>query len=225
MNLFPKSLNLWVSLPHNEPELAQAALEAGADVLKVHIVADHFASGTRFGTLEEEGERIAQIIAAAKDKPVGIVPGDALEVMPRDLSVLRDLGLSFVSVYAHHLPVRWLKPRPLLPIAAAPSFQFPRELIPALSRTGVSMIEASVMPRDRYGQPVTAQDLAVYQDLRQQTGLPIIVPTQLKWEPEDIPALAATGVNALMIGAVVTGHTSESLYRATRNFREAIDGR
>ena len=83
MNLFPKSLNLWVSLPHNEPELAQAALEAGADVLKVHIAADHFASGTRFGTLEEEGERIAQIIAAAKDKPVGIVPGDALEVMPR----------------------------------------------------------------------------------------------------------------------------------------------
>ena len=225
MNLYPKSLNLWVSLPRNDVELAQAALEAGAAALKVHITADHIASGTRLGTQEEEGEMIAQLIAAAKDKPVGIVPGASLEALPGDLEVLRDLGLSFVSVYAHHLPAGWLRPRPLLPIAAAPSFQFPRELIPALSRTGVAMIEAAVMPRERYGQPVTAQDLAVYHYLRRQPGLPIIVPTQLKWAPEDVPALAATGVNALMTGAVVTGHTSASLHKATERFRKANDAR
>lgn len=223
MSLFPRNLNLWVSLPRNEVELAQAALDAGADVLKVHIAADHFASGTHFGSLEQERAVITEIIKAAKGKPVGIVPGDSYERVPQDLDVLQELGLSFVSVYAHHCPARWLKPQSVLPVAVAPSSEFPLELVPALSRTGASIIEASVMPKERYGTPVTAADLAVYHHLRQLTHLPIVVPTQLKWAPEDLPALAASGVNALMVGAVVTGSTAESLSAAVQRFRQAID--
>lgn len=223
MDLFPRSLNLWVSLPRNEVELAEAALEAGADAIKVHISADHFASGTHFGTLDDERAKISEIIKVAKGKPVGIVPGDSYERVPPTLDELRDLGLSFVSVYAHHCPAKWLRPKAALPVAVAPSNEFSLELISSLSRTGASMIEASVMPHDRYGTPVTAEDLAVYHYLRQNTNLPIVVPTQLKWTAEDIFALAETGANALMVGAVVTGSTKDSLFAAVQNFRKAID--
>lgn len=223
MGLFCEKLSLWVSLPRNEVELARAAIDGGADALKVHIAANHFASGTRFGSLDEERDRIAEIIEVAAGKPVGIVPGDSYDVVPQHLDILRDLGISFVSIYAHHCPARWLSPKSALPIALAPSEQFAKELIPALSCTGAAMIEASIMPHERYGQPVTAADLAVYHSLRQQTDLPIIVPTQLKWTPEDVSALCDTGIDVLMIGAIVTGATSPSLFEATKSFRQAID--
>lgn len=224
MNLFGKDLKLWVSLARNEVDLARAAIDAGADAIKVHIAVDHYASGTHFGSLEEEREKIAQIIEVASGKPVGIVPGDSCEVVPQNLDVLAELGVSFVSIYAHHCPAHWLSSRPPLPIALAPYHDFPKELIPDLFRTGASILEASVMPHERYGQPVTAADLAVYYFLRKQTSLPIVVPTQLKWTPRDIPALVATGVDALMLGAVVTGDTSQGIFKAVKSFRKAIDG-
>ena len=45
---------LIASLPRNDPQLAQAALDNGADVIKLHINLRHHASGTHFGALEEE---------------------------------------------------------------------------------------------------------------------------------------------------------------------------
>lgn len=225
MNLFAKQLNLWVSLPENDVEMAKAAFEAGADAVKVHIAVEHFASGTHFGTLAEEKERIKEIVRVADGRPVGLVPGESPDGVPADLEAIAALGIAFLSIYAHHCPARWLNGRAPVAVGVAADDRTPTEVIKALPNTGISLFEASIIPRERYGQPVTAADLALYHHVRRSVSLPLVLPSQLKWTPADVPALAATGCNALMIGAIVTGRTVDSLADATAAFRRAIDKR
>ena len=79
------------------------------------------------------------------------------------------------------------------------------------------------MPGTEYGQPLCMRDLLRYHALAHATPLPVIVPTQRMIRPEEVKALAQTGIHGLMIGAVVTGRTEESIRKAVRSFREAID--
>lgn len=67
-------LQLFVSLPANDIKLAEAALTAGADGLKVHINVGHRASGNRFGALDSYAG-IFKEIRSRFDGPFGIVPG------------------------------------------------------------------------------------------------------------------------------------------------------
>ena len=47
-------MELIVSLPSNDPAMAQAATGAGADAVKLHMNVTHDASGTRFGSFAED---------------------------------------------------------------------------------------------------------------------------------------------------------------------------
>lgn len=222
MKLFPRRFNLWVSIPRNEVELARAAVEAGADALKVHIAVNHRASGNAFGTLEEERDRLAAIVEAAAGRPVGLVAGDNPLTVP-DLEAVKSLGIAFVDMYASQLPAVWLNGKAPLPIMAAASADTPLPLISDLAQSGIDLLEASVMPADGYGKPLTAADLALYRYIRRQVSIPIVVASQRKLRPADMPALAATGADAVMIGAVVTGQDIASLTAETEAFRRAID--
>ncbi|PJB63418.1 MAG: hypothetical protein CO095_16530, partial [Armatimonadetes bacterium CG_4_9_14_3_um_filter_58_7] len=66
-------ISLIVSLPANSPELAIAAIAGGAECLKVHIRVHHDASGTHFGSLEDERGNLESILSVAGTVPVGIV--------------------------------------------------------------------------------------------------------------------------------------------------------
>jgi hypothetical protein len=217
-----RRFGLWVSVPRNDAALTRAAVEAGADVIKIHMAVEHRASGNSFGSLAEEQERIAAVVEAAAGRPVGLVTGGAVDVVP-DLMAVKELGVSFVSMYAHHTPACWLSGRAPLPIMVAPNFETPLPLIGDLGASGIDMVEASVMPPTGYGQRLTVADLALYRYIRRAVPVPIVVPSQRLILPEDIPALAATGVDALMIGAVVTGQTEATIAAATAAFRRAVD--
>lgn len=221
--LFPKPLALWVSLPRNDAALAKAAADAGADVIKVHMAVGHRASGNSFGTLEDERPNLEAILAAAGEKPVGIVTGGAPEAAPEDLQVLVDMGFAFADMYDKDMPAAWMGKRAPLPIMAAAQAGTPLEVVSDLAATGIDMMEVSVQPGEGYGKPLTVADLALYRYIRRQVSLPLVLPSQRKLTPKDVPALAATGVNAIMIGAVVTGQTAESLAAATAAFRKAVD--
>src|SRR5699024_489622 len=88
-----------VSLPENDIDLAEAAVAAGAQVLKVHINANHQASGTAFGPLEEERDTIEGICDLGV--PVGIVPGQDLETIYDALPLLDELPIDFVNAHSH----------------------------------------------------------------------------------------------------------------------------
>ena len=211
---------LIVSLPVNSPALAQAAAEAGADALKVHINVRHEASGTIFGSLGEEKDNLEGILALGL--PTGIVPGVAASLpSPDDMHELEAMGVDFFDLYDHDMPL-WLARWQGMTRGIAASHTTPIESIAEFDGVGFELLEAAIIPHDGYGQPLTAADLAVYRRVRRATKLPIIVPTQRAIQPEDVPMLAGLGVNAVMVGAIVTGRDAASLAAATERYAAAL---
>lgn len=217
-----KKMTLIVSLPSNSQEVYDAAVEGGADVIKLHINVEHRASGNRFGTLEENIE-ILQRVTANRNIPVGIVPGDSLEKINHELiESLINLKLDFVSLYAHHTPPWLLNEQRLSKMVAINNEYSTAEAI-SLTWLPIDMLEASIMRPEQYGTPLSVQDLASYRLLTQSIDKPVVVPTQKLVHDSDIETLYQTGVKGLMIGAIVTGHDPESIYRKTKLFKDRIN--
>ncbi len=218
--LLGQAPRLLVSLPQNSADLARAAAEGGADALKVHINLEHDASGTRFGSLAEERGNLEQILAIGL--PTGIVPGVASSPPSReDMHELVRMGLDFFDLYAHDMPV-WMTRYEGMTRTVALSDTTPLAAIGHLEALGFEMLEAAVVPHAGYGQPLSVADLMLYQQIRAATKLPIIVPSQRAIEPEEVPALVDIGINALMIGAIVTGRDPASLRASTQRFASAL---
>ncbi|MBI2267527.1 MAG: hypothetical protein HYU64_20555 [Armatimonadetes bacterium] len=216
--------SLIVSLPRNEPALAKAAEKGGASALKVHLNVHHGASGNRFGTLAEEKNRLTEILTSVSI-PVGIVPGgDDSMISPDQMDLLTGVGVDFYDIYVHHLPpfmLEWQGVGRMWAVDDTASLELLDDL-EDLGAMGPQIIEGAVIPHTGYGKPLSMYDLLQYQKLVRWTSKPVIIPTQRKVSPGDIPYLARIGVAGLMIGIIVTGDTPESLGLATRKFRGAI---
>ena len=87
----------------------------------------------------------------------------------------------------------------------------------------MDMVEAAVVPHQEYGLPLNLYDLGVYGYICEITDLPVIVPTQKAIRPDEVTMLADAGISALMIGAIVTGSTPDSIEKVTAEYRQAID--
>lgn len=223
-------MELFVSLPENSLEMARAAWESGADAIKVHMNVVHEASGTRFGSFAEEAETVQRIIDAAPC-PVGLMPGAGLEQLPTDAEVRSLKGLQFVDIYAEHMPL-WFLDLPQRLIVAISNFEgfteppfflthiyYPREA----HKNRIDMAEASIFGADEIGKPFTYYDYRRLRILQEYVDAPLVVPTQKRITPEDAVWLKLGGTAALMIGAVVTGRTPDSIAKATAAYRAAID--
>ena len=213
-----------VSLPRNDPQLAEAALDGGAQCLKAHINVDHHASGTHFGTLTEEGPALERIVSL--EIPVGIVPGDGQAMASQtDMQCLDEMGIDFYDAYLHYMPQWMLQLDCYMSTMIALSY--------VQKDTGFSlgaaehygdMIEASVIQPDGYGQPLTDADLQLYEQIvTRYPQLPVVVPTQRRITPQQLPQLLEIGVQGIIIGAVVTGDQPTTIEHTTRSFREALD--
>ncbi len=214
---------LFVSLPRNEVALAQAALEGGADGLKVHLNVVHHASGTSFGSWAEEEPAIREILALGA--PVGMVPG-TLErtITPREATEIEAAGVDFLDTYIQDMPMMVVETVTTMAIMAALSWRDQRSgwSLGALERR-CSLLEASIVHPDGYGDPLAPHDLATYREIAARwPDLPAIVPTQRKLLPRDIAKVLATGMGGILIGAIVTGKAAEGIRRATDEFRQAM---
>lgn len=214
---------LLVSLPRNDAELARAALRGGAQGLKVHLNVEHFASGTRFGSFEEEKEALQEIVAAAREysASVGIVPGGAPFATEKEFELLAELGIDYFDSYPAETPA-WTFRQKYLDVMLAAFHGVTSDELLALEDLGMEMCEASFMPQESYGQPLSALDLARYRDLAETISVPFIVPTQKKLIPEDQPLLQSAGARGVLIGAIVTSREAASIEAATRAFSEAM---
>jgi putative N-acetylmannosamine-6-phosphate epimerase len=221
LSLLAEGPRLIVSLPANSPELARAAVEGGAEALKVHLHVRHDASGMQFGNLAEERANLEQILALGL--PTGIVPGagDHLPT-PEEMQALAEMGVDFFDLYVHDTPA-WLVRFAGMTRAVAISGAAQCDELGDLEAMGFELLEAALVPHEGYGKPLSVADLVAYRQVRRATGLPIIVPTQRAIRPEEAPILLReTGINALMIGAIVTGREAASLRAATERFAAAM---
>ena len=213
-------MTLIMSMPVNDLEVMQASLRAGADVIKMHVNLLHRASGNSFGSLRENAEVFKKMFAAT-DVPMGIVLGADVDTVRAELGNLGDYDFSFLSLYGHHAPLGVCDiPEELM---AACDGTYTMDEVKAFASCGAGVLEASIMPGSEYGMPLSFRDVCKYKALVENTTLPVVVPTQRKVRPEDVKALYQAGVKALMVGAVVTGETAESVYEAVSAFRKAID--
>jgi putative N-acetylmannosamine-6-phosphate epimerase len=212
---------LIVSLPDNSLDLARAAEAGGAHALKVHINVHHDASGTHFGSLEQERPRL-EAIQRAVSLPIGVVPGVTDPLRRDEVEALAEMGFDFIDTFAHRFP-SWLLGMTRMTRAMAIDSTYTVEAAAGLPRIGMEILEAAVIPHSEYGQPLTAADLALYARLAQAVATPIIVPSQRRFEPHDVELIAGAGVNGIMIGAIVTGLEPASIEAAARQFRAAID--
>lgn len=210
-----------VSLPANDVALAKAAETAGADALKLHINVHHRASGTTFGTWTEERETIEEILSSV-NIPVGIMAGDDPDSVRRDAPHMVGKGLAFLDAYADHIPASILHspPAPLMPALGA--FHSIRRARSLSELPGVSCIEASIVYPDDYGKPLTMYDLSVYRELVADSLVPILIPSQKRLVPDDLPALAQVGCAGVLLGVVVLGSSAESIAAGVRRFKESL---
>lgn len=222
MKLLKSQPGLIMSLPQNDPKLAKAAMNGGADILKVHIRVVHAASGTHFGTLAEEKDNLQQIIDMFPG-PVGIVTGATDAATPQEMTELSAMGIDFFDMYAEHMPA-WMWTIDDMDITVALDYKYTIHQAIALERMGVKMLEAAIMHHDGYGKQLTTNDLAAYQELRETVDVPIIVPTQRAITPLEAPLLfGLCNIDALMIGAIVTGKTPESIEKSVKEFKKALE--
>ncbi len=216
-----KKMTLIVSIPENDRETAMAVQEAGADAVKVHLNCNHRASGTHFGSWNEEKAAIREI-PALLDIPVGIVPGAETVATSPEMNEIVDLGFDFLDIFAHHMPASYLGIAELTKVVAT-DYRFPLEHVSELERLGVEIIESSIIEPEGYGQPLSLRDLVRYRTLVRNTSCPVFIPTQRRIAPSDIPFLHRLGARGIAIGAVVTGKQRDEIVRVTREFRTALD--
>jgi hypothetical protein len=214
---------LLVSLPRNEVELAEAALEAGADGLKVHLNVHHHASGTHFGSWDEEQGIIRQILALGA--PVGMVPGTRERtITPREAREIESAGVDFIDAYIQDMPMGVLEILTTVGVMAALSWGEEESGWNLGALEGrCSLLEASVVHPEGYGLPLAPRDLVAYRQIAERyPDLPAIVPTQRALRPGEVERVLATGMRGILIGAIVTGKTAEGMRRVTGEFRRVV---
>ena len=220
-----QKFTLVVSLPSNDLTLAKAALEGGADAVKVHCNVWHRASGHTFGTYEENKPFLKELIALCGDVPVGLVPGtDEAFITEPELRELEKMGLGFLSAYSHHLPSFAMDTERITNAVAIGSGYREADL-EAIRDSDIQVLECSIVRGEEYGQDLTCADILRYSSIVKRTGKPCMVPTQKKIRPEDVKYLSRAGCKALMIGAIVFGQdpAPEELRTVTEAFRKAVD--
>lgn len=217
--------SLVVSLPANDLELAKAALEGGAQAVKVHCNVWHRASGHTFGTYEENKEFLRKLIELCSDVPVGLVPGgeDAF-VSAEERKELEAMGLKFFSSYSHHLPCHMMESETLSKMVAI-DYTYTEATLDAVRNSDIDVLECSVQRGENYGTDLNYADILRYSDIAAKSGKPCLIPTQRKIKPSEVKHLYNAGCKAVMIGAIVMGKEpgADEVRSVTRAFRDAVD--
>lgn len=211
-------LALIASLPHNDLAYAQAALRGGAHALKVHFGLTHRASGEVAPSLHAQQELIPRLRDLAPDLPIGAVLGSDVSHVEQALELAVELGIDFISGYAHALPASIFE----ADVEVLLAFDDRTPLDWAASLPHGAMLEASVMPHAQYGQPLTAADLLLLGRLRAATNAPLIVPTQKRLTASDLRLLQRLGIDALMYGVIMTGEHAEGFERVAQMYRKVF---
>ena len=163
---------------------------------------------------------MAQIVELAQGEgaSVGVVPGaNGAFASPDDFRELAQIGVDYFDAYPFDCPA-WALAQSDLDVMMAAFHGYDLSEFAGLEPLGMTLCEASILGHDDYGKALTARDVARYAALCNALHVPVIVPSQLKIEPGDVPALRKTGARGLLIGAIVTGREAESIEAATRSF-------
>jgi len=213
-NRFPVA----VSLSRHDMALALAAKDAGADAIKLHLNAYHRASGTTFGSFEEERPFFAEV--ASLGLPLLVMAGQQIVPTTEEMTVMSEMGVEGFNVYFAHLRPHLLASR-LRPMPAMADTSTDADLEKMNDLEG-PIIEASITRFDDYGKPLDQADVQAFRDIASRSKAPVIAPSQKKFAPEDMQTLAEVGIAGVLLGVIVTGDTPETMRDRVSAITEAI---
>lgn len=216
-----EKMTLMVSCPKNCYEYAKIAWENGADAIKFHLNVHHHASGNIFGTYQEEGENLQKIIADSP-VPVGIVLGEEIRKVEKELLNVLGKGFDYLSLYMQNASLSTLHQTELTKVYACDYTNTLHE-IQKMESLGAEACEISVMHPESYGERLSVKDVLKYKEIIDAITIPATLPTQHKVYPEDLVILNKIGFSAIMIGAIVTGENLTEFGRVIKSFRDGID--
>jgi hypothetical protein len=215
MGLLNKNkLTLIVALPQNDPELAAAAVSAGADALQVHINVSYFK------TFYEEKDRLAGVMKAA-NVPVGIVPGKEVHADKEEMQLIKEMGFDFINMDMDQVPPFMLELKGLAKVLSL-NDKFSLDKLMASDKKG-DALAAAIIPTSGKGKKLLVGDLQNYISIVLAAGIPVIIPTQRKIHPSEVAIVSDTGAKGLLLTPVVTGTTAKHIEKAVREFRAAVD--
>ena len=203
-----------VSLARHDLDLAKAALDAGATALKTHLNAFHRATGTTFGSFVEERPFFEEL--SRLGCPLLVMAGQETVPSAEEMTALAALGFEGFNVYVDHMQPHLLQ-SPLRPMPALSATSTPDDVTRIAAMSGC-IIEASIMPFERYRTAMSDADLDRYADVVRAVDVPVIVPSQLALTSGDAKRLRQAGIAAPLLGAIVTGDTPQSMQAAVSTF-------
>jgi hypothetical protein len=212
-------MKLLVSLPENSINLAIAALEGGADGVKIHLNAYHRASGANFGTFEQELPFLEALAKLPGEKY--LMAGQDTVPSASEMKRLKDFGFLGFNLYLRHLQPHLFESG-MTPILAL-EHGFTEEDFQKILAVPGAAIEASCVDFAKYGTALEAEDLRIYSDVVSRSGRTVLIPSQKKFLTSDVSALKQTGAAVLLLGVIVVGRDSVSIMNTTRDFRIALE--
>ncbi|MBI5700946.1 hypothetical protein HZC34_03740 [Candidatus Saganbacteria bacterium] len=197
--LSEKPLTLIVNIPENNIEMANAAVQSGADVLVLNQGYD-----------EEK-------ILKASSVPVGLDVNDA-EI--KEIEKLLDLKFDFINFH-HQALDQYIKLKKAKIIALDENYTL--DNLMQLSDKKIEAIDAAIIPISQSIKDLMVGDLQNYIAIALSSNIPVIIPTQRSIKPSEVPIIWDTGAKGLLLTKTVIGETAESIYKAVKEYRNAVD--
>ncbi len=213
------SFPIIVSLARHDLDLAKAALDAGAYAIKTHLNAYHRATGTTFGSFDQERPFFEEL--SKLGCTLLVMAGQETVPTAEEMNALHSLGFEGFNVYVDHLQPHLLQSK-LRPMPALAPTSTPADMTKIAAIPGC-IIEASIMPFERYRTAMTPGDLQRYTDIVATVEVPVIVPSQLALTPDDALAMREAGIAAPLLGAIVTGDTPHSMKQTVAEIARRLD--
>ena len=208
MTLPTNKFTLIVSLPKNDLNMAKAALNGGADAIKVHLNVEHRASHTIFGNWQEERKNIENILNNVSIT-TGIMPGAEKVATENDIKEIEKSGIAFFDIYYKDAPTYLLKSKMQKMFALHYPLQL--ENLKYIDTLKWNFVEASIINPADYRKHLTLEDVNNYKIIVRKLKKPVIVPTQKKINSQEVSLLNKVGVKGIMIGAVVFGKDPKNI--------------
>ncbi|MFH1347804.1 MAG: hypothetical protein ABIH22_03850 [Candidatus Margulisiibacteriota bacterium] len=208
-------MTLIVSLPKNDPALAQAAIKGGADALQLHL---HVRG---IGGLKSEKSNLADILELS-DIPVGIAPGNKNQSTQKEIQEMIAMGFDFINLKRENLPSYYSKVKGVSKILGLGS-RFTIDLVLGIGKYGADALDAAIIPTSEQGKNLVVGDLQNYISIVISAGIPVIIPTQRSIRPSEVAIISDTEAKGLMLTPVVIGTSANNIEKSVREFRVAVD--
>lgn len=211
---------LIVSLPENSLDYAKAAIDNGADAIKLHVNLKHRVTGqvhASWKAIKSEVEKIKKLNCC-----MGIVPGTETMASPFEIKEMEDSGFSFFDVYIDYAPLYLLNSSMAKMLALNYTYEF--YMVKHLASLGADAVEISIINPNDYGKPLTLIDITRYKEILDMTELPAFVPTQKKISPAESGKLLEMGFRGIIIGPIVTGVNLRDFSLTVKEYEKVIHG-